>query len=190
MSFPHRKQFPSSSTVHSTETMFLPRLQRDPRPSAYNVQTTVLPMDMYVHISAYIIYFCSILSAYHLMWSRLQSCGYICHYTVTFVFTVNTERNRHRKLVQTGFVFWSVSSSKNVGFILLLCCCLVCYAVMRITSIRFAFHMWDIYKIHFFVGSQIGNYFETGLGVEKVSVCGDKCKFVLVSKTYSRLALD
>lgn len=116
MFFPHRKQFPSSSTVHSTETMFLPRLQRDPRPASYNVQTTVLSMDMYVHISAYIIYFCSILSAYHLMWSRLQSCGYICHYSVTFVFTVNTERNRHRKTCTDRFcILICLSTSKNVG---------------------------------------------------------------------------
>ncbi len=122
MSCPHRKQFPSSSTVYSTETMLLPRLQRDPRPVAYNVQTTVLPMDMYVHISAFTIDYCSILSAYRLMFivvcalSRLQSCGSICHHTVTFVFTVNTERNRDRKTCSDRFwILICQSTSKNAG---------------------------------------------------------------------------
>lgn len=105
--FSHRKQFSTSSTVHSTETMFLPRLQWDPRPASYNVQTTVLPMDMYVHISAYIVYFCSILSACHLMFivvCRLQSCSFICLYTVTFVFTLKhwekqTKENLYRQVL-------------------------------------------------------------------------------------------
>lgn len=135
--------------------MFLPRLQRDPRPASYNVQTTVLPMDMYVHISAY---FCSILSAYRLMFivGCALSCNHValfCHYCVTFVFTVNTERNRHRNTCTDRFCILNCqSTSQNVGchITLVLLSSVLQYAIMRITSIRFAFDMKDIYKIPFF----------------------------------------
>ncbi|KAK3526174.1 hypothetical protein QTP70_017730, partial [Hemibagrus guttatus] len=40
-----RKQFPTSSSFHSSEAMLLPRLQRDPRTMPHHVQALVLSLD-------------------------------------------------------------------------------------------------------------------------------------------------
>lgn len=42
----HREQLPAPAPVHPSEALFLPGLQRDPRPAAHHVQEALLPLDL------------------------------------------------------------------------------------------------------------------------------------------------
>lgn len=48
-----RKQLPSPASVHPSQAMFLPGLQRDPRPASHHVQEALLPLDLWVWTSVF-----------------------------------------------------------------------------------------------------------------------------------------